>query len=218
MTMGTFSAGRLAFSPDGRVLAAGDYRGNLILFDVARRSRLAILPTGIGGINDLAFRADGRSVVVGGDGPGDSGRGAAVVDVARRRPLAVLQIPGSSGSEVTVAFRPDGTALAATGGSHNGVTLWNVKRRGHLLRMFMPQQVTGVVLSRGAGLLAMASPGGEVTLWDFGRHVQLGSLPSFRPRPAFSLSPRTGTFTNDGKRLAISDGTGSVFVWRTSNR
>jgi hypothetical protein len=45
-------------------------------------------------------------------------------------------------------------------------------------------------------------------------------LPGFRVRVVrpgldFFLSPRTGTFV-DG-RLAISDGTGSIFVWSTPN-
>ena len=43
-----------------------------------------------------------------------------------------------------------------------------------------------------------------------------GSLPGFHPRREFFLSPRTGTFADDGGQLAISDGTGSIFVWSTS--
>jgi WD40 repeat protein len=117
-----------------------------------------------------------------------------------------------------VAFRGDGTALAAVGDPQQHVALWNVTRRAHLETMAGRYPVTGVVLSRDAGLLAMARPGGEVSLWDFGRREQLGPLPGFRPgRGVVFLSPRTGTFTGDGRRLAISDGAGSIFVWNTSN-
>jgi WD40 repeat protein len=220
LPMGTFNiADRLAFSPDGKILAGGDGGGKLILWDVARRSRLAILSTGIGSINDLAFRADGRSVVVGGNGPGYSGRGdgVAIIDVARRRRLPALRMPAGSGSYTAVAFRPDGTALAAVGSLQHDITVWDVTRRTRLATLTTPSQVLGVVLSRDGGRLAATNPRGEVTLWDVGRHAPLGPLPGFHPRREFFLSPRTGTLTDDGGRLAISDGTGSIFVWSTSN-
>jgi WD40 repeat protein len=219
---------RLAFSLDGRVLAADGDGGKLVLWDVARRSRLTILSTGIGRISDLAVRADGRSVVVAGSGSGSGSYGpgdavpvdAVIVDVARRRRLpAVRMLAGLASFESgpAVAFRGDGMALAAVGDPQQHVALWNVTRRAHLETLATQSQVLGVVLSRDGGLLAMTRRGGEVTLWDVSRHVQLGPLPGFHPRPQFSLSPRTATFTDDGGRLAISDGTGSVFVWSTSN-
>jgi WD40 repeat protein len=221
---------RLAFSPDGRVLAASgdDYRdgGKLVVWDVARRARLAILPTGIGSINDLAFRQDGRSVVVAGSASvgGSYGVGdpvpvdAVTVDLVRRRSSPAVRMQAGLESSPAVAYRPDGTALAAVGDPLQHVALWDVTRRAHLVTMAGRDPVTRVVLSRGGGLLAMARPDGEVTLWDFGRHVRLGPLPGFHPlRREFSLSPQTCTFTSDGRRLAISDGTGSVFVWSTSN-
>jgi WD40 repeat protein len=219
LPMGTFNvAGRLVFSPDGRVLAAGDGGGKLILWDVARGTRLAILSTGIGSINDLAFRADGRRVVVGGDGPDNRGPGvgAAVVDVAQRRRLPALLLRAGSGSDTAVAFRPDGTALAAVASLQHGVTLWDVTRRARLVTVAAGWQVVGVVLSRDGGLLAATGPGG-VTLWDVGRRAPLGPLPDFQPGREPFLSPRTGTFSDDGRRLAVSDGTGSVFVWSTPN-
>jgi WD40 repeat protein len=231
MPMGTFNiAHRLRFSPDGTVLAGGDGGGKLILWDVARRSRLAILSTGIGGINDLAFRADGQRVVVGGSGPGRNGRGdgVAIIDIARRQRLPAFRTPANSGPNTAVAFRPDGTAVAAVGvggglppvgGLRNGVTIWDVNRRSRLVTLATEHQGIGVVLSRGGGLLAVASPAGEVILWDVGRQARLGPLRDFRPSEplTLNLSPSNGTFTDDGGRLAIPDGTGSILVWSTSN-
>jgi WD40 repeat protein len=221
LPMGTFNvADRLAFSPDGKLLAAGDGGGKLILWDAAEGTRLAILSTGIGGISDLAFRADGRSVVVGGNGPGYSGRGdgVAIIDVARRRRLPALRMPPGSGTWTAVAFRPDGTALAAVGSLQPLVTMWDVTHRTRFWTMATAYQILGVLLSPDGRLLATTGPGGEVNLWDVARHERLRPLPAFHPRREFFLSPRTGTFTNNGERLAISDGTGSIFVWRTSNR
>jgi WD40 repeat protein len=231
LPMGTANlAGRLEFSPNGTVLAAGDGGGKLILWDVARRSRLAILPTGIGGINDLAFRADGQSVAVGGRGPGVNPRadGVAIIDVARRRHLWALRTAANSGSGIAVAFRPDGTVLAAVGrggqelapvgGIKKGLTIWDVTRKARLGTLANEQQVGGVVLSRDGGLLAVSSPAGTVVLWDVGRHVRLGAMRDFHPgQQELNLSPQTGTFTDDGRKLAVTDGTGSVFVWSTAN-
>jgi WD40 repeat protein len=217
--------GLLAFSPDGRVLAAANDGGILLAWDVARRAQLAIVPTGVSNINDLAFRANGRIVAVAGYAsgggvyrPGDPVPVDAVtVDVAGRIVRESVRMQAGQGSGPAVAFRRDGAALAVVGDPQQRVAVWNVTRRAHQATLAGRYPVTGVVLSRDAGLLAMASPGGEVTLWDFGRGVLLGPLPGFHPRRGeFSLSPRTAAFTGDGRRLAISDSTGSVFVWNTS--
>jgi WD40 repeat protein len=217
--------GPLAFSPDGRALAAASDGGIVLVWDVARRTQLAIVRTGIHRINDLAFQANGRIVVAAGSasGGGVYRRGdpvpvdAVTVDVAGRFVRESVRMQAGLDSAPAVAFRRDGAALAAVGDPQQRVAVWNLTRRAHQVTMAGRYPVTGVVLSRDAGLLAMASPGGEVTLWDFGRGVLRGPLPGFHPRRGeFSLSPRTGTFTGDGRRLAIADGTGSVFVWATS--
>jgi WD40 repeat protein len=219
------SLGPLAFSPDGGVLAAVGDGEILLAWDVARRAQLAIVPTGVSAITDLAFRPKGRQAVVAGYGfSGGSYRQgdpvpviAVIVDVATRSTHPPVRIQAGMGSQPAVAFRPDGSALAAVGDPQQRLAVWKLSPETHLHTPAGRYPATGVVLSRDGSLLAMVSPAGEVTVWDFGRGVLRGPLPGFHPRRGeFSLSPRTAAFAGDGRRLAIADGTGSVFVWNTS--
>jgi WD40 repeat protein len=124
--MGTFNvANRLVFSPDGRVLAAGDNGGQLVLWDVARRSRVAVLSTGFGRVIDLAFRADGRNLVVGGTDRDHGGPGAVIIDVARGRLPGATAVGLPLEGFATVAYRADGWALAAIGTD-----------KGHIISIF----------------------------------------------------------------------------------
>jgi hypothetical protein len=133
----------------------------------------------------------------------------------------------------TVAYRADGWALAAVGshkiGSDKGdiISIFDITHGpnpGQFASIQARSSPIGALFSRDGGLLAVASPSGEVVLKEVGRRGlgrRLWPLPGFhvrvvRPGLDFFLSPRIGTFS-DGGRLAISDGTGSVFVWSTSS-
>ncbi len=57
------AAHTLAFSPDGRVLAAGLW-GKIVLFDIASARQLGALPTGYGlGISEVVFLPDGNQLL-----------------------------------------------------------------------------------------------------------------------------------------------------------
>src|SRR5262249_19753124 len=62
------NAGRiesLAFSPDGRMLALGNERGSLLLFEIATRRLRCRLEGHRGAVQNIAFSRNGRKIVTG---------------------------------------------------------------------------------------------------------------------------------------------------------
>ncbi|MCX4694994.1 WD40 repeat domain-containing protein [Streptomyces sp. NBC_01408] len=109
----------VAFSPDGKMLAAGyggGPKGGVILFDTSTWSQIATLPldnAGALGVIDLAFTPDGKTLV------GAFGR-IAVWDVASRKLTATL---GTEDEHYQMAMSPDGSFIATSRGgpTPNGV-------------------------------------------------------------------------------------------------
>ena len=94
----------VAFSPDGRTLAAGDSGGHVGLWDTGSGRRSATLAEG-SPVFSVAFSPDGRTLAA-----GDSGGGVGLWDTASGRRTVAL----AEGSPVYgVAFSPDGRTLAA---------------------------------------------------------------------------------------------------------
>ncbi|NDU72844.1 protein kinase [Actinomadura sp. DSM 109109] len=163
--MGDSQAGRtaaahsVAFSPDGKTLAAGYGDGNLgggvALFDVASRSPGGTLPAGKAdafGVGGLGFTPDGATLT------GAFG-GVGVWDVAAKKTTATLA-DADSGFQ-SMALSPDGTTLAAGRGARvggGGVTLWDVPSRRKLLSVSMGRNgVGGVAIARDGRTLATAT-------------------------------------------------------------
>ena len=78
----------IAFSRDGKVLAVGDYYGNVTLWDVATRNKAATLPEG-SEVSTVAFSPDRRTLAVG-DVNGDLD----LWDVVNRQRIATVNEGG----------------------------------------------------------------------------------------------------------------------------
>jgi hypothetical protein len=176
----------VAFSPDGKTLAAG-YQGGVsgggvVLFDVAGRRRLGEPLAVQAFVRALAFSPDGKTLAAGYQvGDGVSGGGVVLFDVAGRRrlgePLAVQAFVEA------LAFSPDGKTLAAgyqgkgvvSGG---GVVLFDVAGRRRLGEpLAVEASLRAVAFSPDGKTLAagyQGGGGGGVVLYDVAGRRRLG--------------------------------------------
>jgi len=171
-------------------------------------------PTGEGRIGDMAFSADGKNLLTGGQ------RGAAQVwDVGSGAPG--IELRGHSAALKTVAYSPDGRRMA-TGSADRTARLWDADS-GRAITITLRDPVNSVSFSPdGRELLTAAgdtsvSTMGEtpVRLWDAatGRLLKEFNDPCLDdPRcPAVDAS-----FSPDGQRLVATFPTVSkIVVWNT---
>jgi len=225
----------VAFSPDGKTLAAGSGFGigsGVVLWDVGRRERLAdkLLAVGEGGVRSVAFSPDGKTLAAGyGQDLGGIGGGVVLWDVGRRERLADKPLPVAEGDVQSVAFSPDGKTLAAGHGREResicGVVVWDVGRRERLAdkRFAVAEgRVTSVAFSPDGKTLAAGYLGGKgtcgVVLWDVGRRERLAD----KPLAAGYGGVWSVAFSANGRTLAAGyggdDKGGAVLLWDVGRR
>ena len=214
----------VAFRPDGTTLAAGYSAGDaggVVEWDPAARLRLAETPLTVpeGAVECVAYSPDGKTLAAGYERirAGTSRGGVVLFDTTARtrRPPGPFETP--EGCVWDVAFRPDGTTLAAGygNGGEGGVVLWDLVTRtrragGHLA---VPQGcVYGVAFSpdgpdpRG-GLRALPRAGRP-------RRGPLGPAPARRHGPGALQVPEGDVtdlaFSPDGQTLAAAYDVGRV--------
>jgi len=114
----------VAFSPDGKTIAAG-YHAGVVMWDVAGAKRLAMLSIAEeeGDIACVAFSPDGKALAA---GCGGAAGGVVVWDLVRRKRLAAEPfVLDGHGPVDCLAFSPDGRVFAA-GYNDGTVVLWDI--------------------------------------------------------------------------------------------
>jgi len=196
----------VAFSADGRVLAAGAADGRTYVWDGDGQPLLATLGPAAGPVRAVAVSPDGRTVAA-------SAGTTRVWDLTapdRPRPLG-----GGAGRADRLAFTPDDRLLSA--GPGDGILVWD-PRGGRRTRLDTGGPVEAMAALPDRRVLSLGRKG--ASLW--GRDGRLessyplapatpGSVASGAGRGAIAVSP-------SGKRFAMTLGDGGTEIWQLAPR
>ena len=220
------SVNGIAFSPDGRTLAAGGER-SIQLWDVSTRRPLgAPLMGHTEQVNCVAFSPDGTTLASGSGMDHVSGRpddfavGHAdkaihLWDVRTRQALGSPLVPpsqpgivpGFSGSVENLAFSPDGGKVVCGQGEE-----WDVQTRRPSRRL--PFVDSDPTFSPDGALAADEEDDGTVRLWDVAAGRSIGRLATIRPGVTPDASgAQSVAFSRNGRLLAVGYGDGAIQLW-----
>jgi WD40 repeat protein len=198
----------VAFSPDGRTLAAAVLSRRMIWFWHVASRRLAGTLTGPGA-NAVAYSPDGRLLATGLEK-------VDLIDLATMTRVAVL--PGRFSNIYSLTFSGNGRLLAAGGetgsianpyASLPGITrVWNVTTRTQLARMPASGTINSVAFSPAGHLLASGSDNGRISLWNTTSHKMLAPLSSQGSVDAVA-------FSSDGLTILAAYGQ-TLKAWHTA--
>ena len=185
------------FSPDGTVVATASGDKTVRLWDVDSGRRMLALAGHTDTVTSIDFSADGETVASGGaDGTVRlwSARTGKPTRTLRRHIRFVR----------AVSFSPDGKRLASTGDSHtdapDAVQIWST-RTGNLEREIAPgKETSALAFSPDGRILATATWGPTVTLWDSETGKLLRSLTGHSDQAACLAFSPDGRFIACGVR------------------
>jgi WD40 repeat protein len=153
----------LAFSPDGKQLAAASADARIMLWDLATGKCIKTLEGhGAEGAHSLAYSPEGLLVSGGLDGA------VRLWDLQTGKPKRTVKDGYTKGLIVQVAFSPNGRVLATTGHvAENGSSTSLFDTRTWELRRSFPQQ------KGGARAMAFSSDGATVAVGGWSSHLVL---------------------------------------------
>ena len=154
----------LAFSPDGRFLAAGDGEGTVKIWNLQERQVISQLEGDTVRVDTLTFSPDGRTLA----SAGYDGQIKLWETVSDWSLLGTLQ---NRGTTYTLDFSPDGKALASTG--HAVVTLWSVESGEEITSLMGHSEwVYGAAFSSDGKTLASSGEDGTVRVQNIESYLQ----------------------------------------------
>jgi WD40 repeat protein len=198
-----FGIRALAMSPDGKLIATGDFDRIARLYEAAAGKLVAELAGHTGVVRSVAFSPDGKRLITG----GLEGK-VLVWSVDSGKRLTTLL--GHKREVYSVAISGDGRTIAS-GGHDQTVRLWDAGS-GEAKRVLSGHnsKVGMVAFSPDGKTLASADWSGAVKLWDVSSGEPKRTL-SAADSGIYGLA-----FAPDGEILAAGLSSGRVQVWNTA--
>ena len=209
-------ANGVAFSPDGKILAAGTENLTVELWNAETGAHIATLGRyeyrgRVHQVFSLAFSPDGKTLATG------TWHGSIKLwDVATRTEITTFTLSASRSRIMSLAFSPDGKILAAgitddwTG--PNIVRLWDMATKSQLPPLIgHTHGVQSVAFSPDGKTLASGAFDSTIGLWDVATKTEIANLPYENTVTSVSFSP-------DGKTLVSTAFNNKVAFWDVDKR
>jgi WD40 repeat protein len=187
--------GFVAYSPDGKLLAAGGER--TVVADAATGKEVVALPGDGGPATAGAFSPDGKRLVTGGY------QAAIVWDVSTGK--AVHKLNGFGDVVAAVAFTPDGKQVFSAGWDQT-VRLWDATTGKAVRRLTGDCPFLALAVSPDGKLVAAGAQDGSVRLWDVASGEEVRRLDvGGEPAQGLAFSPDGKTLASGGERVSRWD-------------
>ncbi len=201
----------VAFSPDGKNIATGDWNGGACLWDASSHVLSGTLADSSAKVlGAVAFSPDSGTIAT-----ADANR-TFLWNASSHRLVATLTDPlGGHGDGHSVAFSPDGKTIAV--GNDGGVIdLWGLSSHALIVSLTDPAQVIveSVAFSPDGKTVADGDTD-SVYLWNASGHTLTATL-TVPPGPSRSEGVNSVAFSPDGQTIAASDWNGRTYLWNAS--